>query len=86
MIESLFTLYCEDCEVSGQPSRLWVRAEIEVTSARGLETQVLVERIDEAITGLGRSWEVWFIDDGSTDGTFKVVEDLAAARPEAAQS
>jgi hypothetical protein len=43
MIESLFTLYCEDCEVSGQPSRLWVRAEIEVTSARGLETQHYLE-------------------------------------------
>ena len=40
----------------------------------------LVDRIDEAITTLGRTWEVWVIDDGSTDGTFRVVEELAAAR------
>ena len=40
----------------------------------------LVERIDEAITGMGRTWEVWVVDDGSTDGTFAVVEKLAAAR------
>jgi len=42
----------------------------------------LVERIDEAITGMGRTWEVWVIDDGSTDGTFAVVKKLAAARPQ----
>ena len=40
----------------------------------------LVDRIDEAITKMGRTWEVWVIDDGSTDGTFDVVEKLAAAR------
>ena len=40
----------------------------------------LVDRIDEAITTLGRTWEVWVVDDGSTDGTFRVVEELAAAR------
>lgn len=40
----------------------------------------LVDRIDEAITAMGRTWEVWIIDDGSTDGTFEVVEKLAAAR------
>lgn len=43
MIDSLFTLYCEDCEVAGQPSRLWVRAEIEVTSSHGPETQHYLE-------------------------------------------
>jgi len=42
----------------------------------------LVERIDAAITGMGRTWEVWIIDDGSTDSTFAVVEQLAAARPQ----
>jgi len=40
----------------------------------------LVDRIDEAISAMGRTWEVWIIDDGSTDGTFSVVENLAAAR------
>ncbi len=43
MIESLFTLYCEDCEDSGRPSRLWIRAEIEIPSARGLDTQHYLE-------------------------------------------
>ncbi|MEN8007094.1 MAG: glycosyltransferase family 2 protein [Candidatus Krumholzibacteriota bacterium] len=40
----------------------------------------LVDRIDEAVSGMGRTWEVWIIDDGSTDETFSVVEKLAAAR------
>ncbi|MCR9098109.1 MAG: hypothetical protein NXI30_28140 [bacterium] len=43
MIDSLFTLYCEDCEVAGRPSRLWVRAEIEVSTTRGPETQHYLE-------------------------------------------
>jgi len=43
MIDSLFTLYCEECEVAGRPSRLWVRAEIELSSARGPETQHYLE-------------------------------------------
>ncbi len=42
----------------------------------------LVERIDAVITSMGRTWEVWIIDDGSTDDTFAVVEELAAARPQ----
>ncbi len=42
----------------------------------------LIDRIDAAITGMGRSWEVWVIDDGSSDGTFAAVEELAAARPQ----
>jgi hypothetical protein len=43
MIDSLFTLYCEECEVAGRPSRLWVRAEIELTSVRGPELQHYLE-------------------------------------------
>jgi len=42
----------------------------------------LVERIDVAITGMGRTWEVWVIDDGSSDGTFDVVKELAGVRPQ----
>jgi glycosyltransferase involved in cell wall biosynthesis len=42
----------------------------------------LVQRIEEAVAGLGRSWEIWIVDDGSTDGTFAMVEKLAAERPE----
>jgi hypothetical protein len=44
MIDSLFTLYCEVCEVASRPSRLWVRAEIEVGSGRsGAETHHYLE-------------------------------------------
>lgn len=43
MIDSLFTLYCEACEVASRPSRLWVRAEIEVASGRGAETHHYLE-------------------------------------------
>ena len=42
----------------------------------------LVERIDAAITAMGRTWEVWVIDDGSTDATFAVTEELSKARPQ----
>ena len=43
MIDSLFTLYCEACEVTSRPSRLWVRAEIEVVSGRGVDTHHYLE-------------------------------------------
>jgi len=42
----------------------------------------LVERIDATITAMGRTWEVWVIDDGSDDGTFDVVQELARVRPQ----
>ena len=42
----------------------------------------LIDRIEAAITGMGKTWEAWIIDDGSTDNTFGVVEELAAARPQ----
>ena len=43
MIDSLFTLYCEACEVAGRPSRLWVRAEIENPSTSGPEMHHYLE-------------------------------------------
>ncbi|MDX2475169.1 MAG: glycosyltransferase family 2 protein [Candidatus Krumholzibacteria bacterium] len=42
----------------------------------------LIDRIEAAITGMGKTWEAWIIDDGSTDNTFGVIEELAAARPQ----
>jgi len=48
----------------------------------------LVARIEAAIIGMAPdgqaapSWEVWIIDDGSSDDTFAVVESLAAERPQ----
>ncbi len=42
----------------------------------------LVARLEEVLTRLGRTWEVWVIDDGSTDGTFGVVRELARRRPQ----
>lgn len=43
MIDSIFTLYCKPCEEAGLPSRLWVRAEIEVTASHGPETHRYLE-------------------------------------------
>lgn len=43
MIDSLFTLYCETCEVADRPSRLWVRAEIEVATSRSVDTHHYLE-------------------------------------------
>ncbi|HPF71211.1 MAG TPA: glycosyltransferase family 2 protein [Candidatus Krumholzibacteria bacterium] len=42
----------------------------------------LVERIAGAVDAMGLTWEAWIIDDGSTDGTFAVVERLARERPQ----
>lgn len=45
----------------------------------------LADRIDQAARGClapGESYELWFIDDGSRDGSGKVVEALVAERPE----
>ena len=42
----------------------------------------LIDRIDTTITGMNRTWEVWVIDDGSDDGTFDVVAELAQSRPQ----
>jgi glycosyltransferase involved in cell wall biosynthesis len=42
----------------------------------------LVDRIEQAMNGMGRTWEVWLVDDGSTDETFAVIEKLAVQRPE----
>ena len=41
----------------------------------------LVSRIDAAVTGMGRTYEVWIIDDGSTDGTTGVVDRLREDNP-----
>lgn len=42
----------------------------------------LVARIAAAAGGRNLSWEVWIIDDGSTDDTFTVTERLAAEHPQ----
>ncbi len=42
----------------------------------------LLDRIDKVVAGMGRSYEVQVVDDGSTDGTFAVVKAIAAERPQ----
>jgi glycosyltransferase involved in cell wall biosynthesis len=41
----------------------------------------LQRELAAVLDGLGRSWEVLYIDDGSRDGTDQVIERLAAADP-----
>jgi len=41
----------------------------------------LIPQVEEALRGTARSFEIWIVDDGSTDGTFTAVEALAADRP-----
>jgi len=41
----------------------------------------LQRELTAALDGLGRSWEVLYIDDGSRDGTDRAIERLAAADP-----
>jgi glycosyltransferase involved in cell wall biosynthesis len=41
----------------------------------------LHERLCQALAGLPLSWEVVFVDDGSQDGSFAVLQELATADP-----
>jgi glycosyltransferase involved in cell wall biosynthesis len=40
----------------------------------------LLREVEDACTGLGRRWEVVFVDDGSTDGSTELLEGLARER------
>ncbi|HMW45360.1 MAG TPA: glycosyltransferase, partial [Solirubrobacterales bacterium] len=41
----------------------------------------LIAEIDSACEGLGLQWETIVIDDGSTDGTFGVISEIAKSNP-----
>ena len=43
MIDSVFLLRCVDCDAKGELSRLWIRASIEIDSAREAQTLHYVE-------------------------------------------
>ena len=42
----------------------------------------LLDRVHEVLQGARRSYEVWVVDDGSRDGTFAAVSEVARRRPE----
>ncbi|MEW5788186.1 MAG: glycosyltransferase family 2 protein [Pseudomonadota bacterium] len=41
----------------------------------------LVDRVEQAMAGTGRSWELICVDDGSRDGSDRLLAQLAAPRP-----
>lgn len=41
----------------------------------------LIAEIDQACAGLGLEWETIVVDDGSTDGTFQSISELAESNP-----
>ena len=41
---------------------------------------LLYTRLGEAVSALGRTWEIIFIDDGSSDGTRGLIEALAESQ------
>ena len=41
----------------------------------------LLEEIERVCAALDRSWEAIVVDDGSSDGTFELIAELAAAKP-----
>lgn len=44
--------------------------------------RILHERIQKVMEGLGRPWELLFINDGSHDGSAEILDALAAGHPE----
>ncbi|MAT38853.1 MAG: glycosyltransferase [Ectothiorhodospiraceae bacterium] len=38
--------------------------------------QELADRVKDVLQTVAKTWEVWFIDDGSNDGSFKVLQNL----------
>jgi len=42
----------------------------------------LLAQVARSCAGCEQSFEIWFVDDGSTDGSWKVIRDLATAHPE----
>ncbi len=45
--------------------------------------RALHQELAEALGGLGLSWEAVYVDDGSSDGSFELLEELAAGDPRA---
>lgn len=41
----------------------------------------LASKLTEHLGALGRTWEVVFVDDGSSDGSFEILRELASAEP-----
>lgn len=38
-------------------------------------------RLREVLSSISQAWEVWFVDDGSTDASFEIIRQVRAAEP-----
>jgi len=78
-----------DQEVSAQSPRLADVRELPIHSLSILipvmneegNIRELQQRLESALTGIGLPYEIIFVDDGSSDGTWKLITDLGSTDP-----
>ncbi len=66
-------------EAGGSESRVYLTVVVPVFNERD-NLDALVHRLSDALAGLQRSWQLLIVDDGSTDGSGELLDNLARDR------